>query len=411
MMSTKRAYWIVFIVLSLAGSYVKTSAAEELTKRRPSTMAELSQIKAEGVTAVEVSDYVYGGYQGTFESPPGSDLNPRRAFIILWRDFPFRFVFSHEGSYCPWFELPSGAAASYQFFEGNEGWAELFNKWGRQERNSFVDVIESGPDRVWVRWTYLGLNIESGEAGYRAVEDFWAFPNGLILRRQTYESLKPGQAVGYAREPIELIGLAPAGKFWFDVLKKDPTSGENHALAVLDVFSERRYDVFWKHKPGTLWDSDHRRSGAPWKELDDSEGVVLALPLREGTPFCVFGDASGFGHEWTRIKEHSNKDTGGIGWVSKCWNHWPIGWLNSQGHEVDQQTANVYPNHFSPAGMDFFALSNQQSERGVYYSLLGVGTADLQVIRSVAHAWLSRSKGPVSNPATVAGLGSTSRSP
>ena len=90
--------------------------------------------------------------------------NPRRAFVIFWKDFSYRFVFSHEGSYCPWFELASGAGLSYQFFEGNSGWAELFNNWGRKERNSFIDVLESGPDRVWVRWTYFGVNLAKGFA-------------------------------------------------------------------------------------------------------------------------------------------------------------------------------------------------------------------------------------------------------
>ena len=135
--------------------------------------------------------------------------------------------------------------------------------------------------------------------------------------------------VGYAREPIELIGLCPVGQRWFDVLSKEPASGESHALAVLDAFSDKRYDVFWKRKPATLLDANHRRTGAAWKDLDDARGVALILPMKDGAPFCVFGDASGFRHDYTRIKEHSNKDTGGIGWVSSAWDHWPIGWLNS----------------------------------------------------------------------------------
>src|SRR5215207_6801449 len=107
----------------------------------PVTMSELDGLKTEGVSVREVSDYVYGNYRGDFKSPPHADLNPKKAFVIFWRDFSYRFVFSHEASYCPWFELPSGAAVSFQFFEGNKGWAELFNDPGRKERNSFVDII------------------------------------------------------------------------------------------------------------------------------------------------------------------------------------------------------------------------------------------------------------------------------
>ena len=149
----------------------------QLTRPAPITMAELAKCKTDDVAVVEVSDYVFGNYRGKFVSPPSADLNPKKAFIIVWKDFPFRFVFSHEASYCPWFELPGGAGVSYQFFEGNLGWAELFNQWGRQEQNSFVDIVEPGPHRVWVRWTYFGVNVDTGQRAYRATEDFWAYPN------------------------------------------------------------------------------------------------------------------------------------------------------------------------------------------------------------------------------------------
>ncbi|MDQ3439173.1 MAG: hypothetical protein M3478_02345, partial [Planctomycetota bacterium] len=69
------------------------------------TMAELAKLKAPGVWVHEISDYVFGNYAGTFTSPPQADGNPRKAFVVTWHDRPYRFVFSHEGSYCPWFEF------------------------------------------------------------------------------------------------------------------------------------------------------------------------------------------------------------------------------------------------------------------------------------------------------------------
>jgi hypothetical protein len=357
-----------------------------------------SPVRAQ-VVAREVDDYVYGNYAGDFPSPPHADGSPRRAVIISWEELPFRFVFSHEASYCPWFELPSGAAVCYQFFEGNDGWAELFNQHGRMEKNSFVELLERGPRRVHVRWTYFGVNQQTGERAYKAVEDFDALPNGLVLRRQSYQSLLPGKHHGYAREPIELIGLCPVGKLWKDVLQAD---GERrHALAVLDPFSGRRHDVWWTPKPGTLVDADRDRSGAAWKHIDDAAGVVLAIPMRGGTPFVVFGAASGFDPPITRIKEHSFPDTGGLNWGATSWDHWPIGWLNSQAHPVDEDSLRTYPNHFAPAGMDLFALPNEQVERAVYWSLCGVG-AELEPVRSLARKWLE-SNTP-SDPDVVAKL-------
>jgi hypothetical protein len=377
--------------------------AQAIVTLTPRTMSDLAAKPSQPVVITEVSDYVFGGYAGAFPSPPHADLNPKRAFVIQWRDRPGRCVFAHEASYCPFFELPSGAGLCYQFFEGNDGFAELFNDRGRREENSFIDVLEAGPQRVRVRWTYFGVNMESGQRAYRGMEEFTAFPNGLILRRQSYESLMPDDHRGYAREPIEMIGLCPVGKLWRDVLRRADKSEERHSICMMDAFSDKRYDGYWTPKAGTVFDSTRRRAGAPWKALDDAAGVALVLPLADGLPFCVFGDASGFGHSFTRLKDHSFPDTGGMDWGSTSWDHWPIGWLNSQAHPVDSESLKKYPNHFSPMGMDFFALSDRESARGIYYSLLGVGE-DFEPIRTVARQWLDLGADKVADSDAIARL-------
>ena len=124
------------------------------------SMAELAKRSTDGVSALEVSDYAPGHYTGKLSpSPPHADMNPRKAVVVFWKDRAERFVFSHEASYCPILELPSGAAMCNQFFEGNMGNAELFNSMGRKEKNSFVDIVQSGPRRVWVRWNYSAVNM------------------------------------------------------------------------------------------------------------------------------------------------------------------------------------------------------------------------------------------------------------
>ncbi|HEV7904994.1 MAG TPA: hypothetical protein VGO96_14230 [Pyrinomonadaceae bacterium] len=359
---------------------------------KPLTMAQLKTATTSGVSVAEVSDYVYGGYTGALPSPPHADINPRKAYVIYWKDFKYRFVFSHEASYCPWFELPSGAAVSYQMFEGNEGWAELFNEQGRRERNSFVDVIERGEGgRVWVRWTYFGVNMTSGAAAYRAVEDFWAYPNGLILRRQRYQTLMPGDPRGYAREPIELIVLAPVGKLWYDVLAADAATGESRAFTGVDAFTPARVDIYWKRKddPKKIFAGTSRRTGSPWKEIDDARGFAGIIPLRDGSPFFVIGDASGFPREGTRLKEHSDrKGTGGWGWGTLTWDHWPVGWLNSQAHDADAESFKRYPSHFAPFGLDLWSMPNETTEGRDFYSLIGVGGQNVEAIRALAKSWL-----------------------
>jgi hypothetical protein len=381
----------------------QVASGSSFRRAAPVTVSELKSMKTAGVSVAEVTDYVFGNYQGEFKSPPHADINPKKAFVIYWRDFPYRFVFSHEASYCPWFELPSGVALSYQFFEGNDGWAELFNNYGRKERNSFVEVIESGPRRVWVRWTYTGVNMESGAAAFRGTEDFWAFPNGLVLRRQSYESLMPDDTRGYAREPIELIAMSPVGKLWFDVLEREPKTGESHAFVGLDAFSHARADIYWTRqpKPNKPFTSTSRRTGSPWKELDDARGFTGLIPFQDGSPFFVIGDASGFPSETTRLTEHSDKATGGWGWRSLTWDHWPVGWLNSQAHDTDDESYKKYPSHFAPFGLDLWSMPNEATERRDFYSLMGVGGRDVEAVRRLARAWLNKDP---RDPASAASL-------
>jgi len=179
-------------------------------KPAPIKMAEFGARTAPGVSAVEVSDYAPGGYRGELKpSPSHADMNPGKAIIVTWKEKPHRFVFSHEASYDPWMELPNGVGLCNQFFEGNLGDAELMNKMGRKEKNSFVDVIQSGPQRVWVRWTYFAVNMnDDTKPRLRGMEDYFAYPNGLILRRLNYDSLMPQEVVGYSTQPIELFGVA-----------------------------------------------------------------------------------------------------------------------------------------------------------------------------------------------------------
>ncbi|MEO7298779.1 MAG: hypothetical protein ABI042_09410, partial [Verrucomicrobiota bacterium] len=198
--------------------------------------------------------------------------------------------------------------------------------------------------------------------------------------------------------------MCPKGKLWFDVLQPVPATGEHHALAALDVFSTNRYDVFWKHQTNTLYFSTPRRTGCDWKNLNESHGKVLVSTLREGAVFCVLGDAGGFGHEFTHIVDHSYTDTGGIGWISRCWDHWPIGWLNSQAHEVNADSLQKYPNHFSPSGMNVFGLKNDEAEKRVFYSLIGVGGNDLEPIREVARQWLTSGEKKISDLKYIARL-------
>ena len=72
----------------------------------------------------------------------------------------------------------------------------------------------------------------------------------------------------------------------------------------------------------------------------------MVMPFKEGFLFTILGASSGFPSEKSQIVDHSFNDTGGWGWGSARWDHWPVGWLNSQTH--DYKPGSPYPYSFGP---------------------------------------------------------------
>jgi len=371
-------------------------------KAAPASIADWAQRKVWGVSAAEVRDYVPKGFQGELRpSPPHADLNPNHAVIVSWEHGSHRLVFWHEASYDPWMELPNGVALCNQFFEGNNGWAELFNNNGRKERNSFVTIIQSGPERVWVRWDYFCVNKDDdSRPALHGVEDYIAYANGLVWRRLTYSTIMADRPEGYSWQPIDFFALAPPGTTWSDLFAKDHEHGDYHVAAALDAYSDLRYDIYWGD------DRRPRRRGDKQALLDisHSSGFALVMPFTAGCLFTIMGPSSGFPSEKSQIVDHSFNDTGGWGWGAKRWDHWPIGWVNAQEHEYRQGSA--YPYHFSPfshyivnrplvdAHRDYPIEArnmelNQWTERHVFYTLTGV-SKDLESIRLLGRHWLDQ---------------------
>jgi len=374
-------------------------------KPEPVTMAELAGQTTPGVSAVEVNDYAPGHYTGALApSPPHADGNAKKAVVVFWKDHPHRFVFSHEASYCPLLELPNGAAMCNQFFESNMGDAELFNNMGRKERNSFVDVVQSGPRRVWVRWNYFAVNMKDDtQPRLRGTEDYFAYPNGLVLRRMTYESLMPDHTFGYSQQPVELFGVAPVGKLIQDLFSRDAEQGDYLTLAALDVYSDRRYDIYWGEKGEVRRRGDDPTLAA----ISRSPGRALVLPFCDKLLFAVLGDASGFPAEKSALVDHCTPGVkSGCEWGQGLWDHWPIGWLNSQTSNWKPGSPYAYSfgsigQFFVPDGKgyesfvkDYTAYSedmelNRWTAHGVFYVLLGTA-GDWDEVRRIGRSWLDQ---------------------
>ena len=385
--------------------------------RAPLSMAELAKCTTAGVSAVEVKDYVCGKYRGELKpSPPHADLNPKKAVVVFWKDRPERVVFNHEASYCPWLELTNGSGMANQFFEGNLGDAELLNNPGRKEKNSFVDVIQSGPERVWVRWHYFCVNMtDDSQPRLRGTEDYIAYPNGLVLRRMKYESLMPDKVVGYSTQPVELFGVAPVGASLAGLFPRDAEHGDYHALSAIDVYADRRYDIYWSEQGKVRRRGDDRTLAA----ISRSPGYALVMPFKEKLLFAAFGTSSGFVPEKSQLIDHCTPGAeGGISWGTGLWDHWPIGWLNSQ--TSFWKPSSPYPYSFGSIGhflvpenkrirtwQDYTVYCNDMTHnrwtaQRVFYVLLG-SARQFDEVRAIARKWLD--KGPAcARPESIADL-------
>jgi len=342
-------------------------------------------------------------------------MNPNDSIIISWRGKPHKVVFCHEASYDPWMELPNGACLCNQFFEGNNGYAELFNNNGRKTRNSFVNIVQAGPERAWVRWNYFCVNKDDdSHPALRGTEDYIAYPNGLMWRRLTYETMMPGDPNGYSWQPIDFFAAAPNGAEWRDLFPRDAAHNDYHVGAVLDAFSPKRYDVFWDDN------GKARRVGdaALLLEISHSRGLAMVMPFKEGYLFTILGAASGFPSEKSQVVDHSFNDTGGWGWGAARWDHWPVGWLNSQENDY-KPGVSKYPYSFGPfshyivnqplkdGARDYRREANDMdlnrwTERHVYYTLTGMAH-DMASIRRLARHWLEQ-ESACTIPESIEGL-------
>jgi hypothetical protein len=393
-------------------------------KPLPIKMAEFEARSKPGVSATEVCDYAPVGYHGELKpSPPHADMNPNHAVILTWQGKPHRVVFGHEASYDPWMQLPNGLGLCNQFFEGNNGYAELFNNNGRKTRNSFVNIVQSGPERVWVRWNYFCVNKDDdSHPVLRGTEDYVAYPNGLMWRRLTYETMLPDKPEGYSWQPIDYFAVAPNGSEWADLFARDAEHKDFNVATALDAFSDKKYELFWDEK------GKPRRNGTAelLLEISHARGLAMVMPSKEGCLFTILGNDSGFPSEKSQVVDHSHNDTGGWGWGAARWDHWPVGWLNSQTNDY-KAGASKYPYHFGPfshyvvnkpmknvAGLDFQDPAsdfhretydmelNRWSERHVFYTLTGVGQS-VESVRKLARRWLEKGH-DCAKPESIAAL-------
>ena len=225
-----------------------------------------------------------------------------------------------------------------------------------------------------------------------------------------------GEFVGYSTQPVELFGVLPAGLVWRICLRVTLRMATAMSFPRSTSTAIWRYDIYWDEKGEVRRRGDDATLVGIWQ----SPGCALVIPFREKLLFAVLGPASGFTPKNNRLVDHCTPDAeGGAGWGEGIWDHWPIGWMNSQaaywkagialrllvwidrpvscsGWQAAQSFSRDYCEYCKD--MDF----NRWTERHVFYVLLG-SAGDWDSIRRIGRSWLDQG-GDCARPESIANL-------
>ena len=148
--------------------------------------------------------------------------DPKRDDVVVFFPNGARFVFWRGSSYCPFWAGPYNTGFCYE-------WAEIFTGHGisnpndcieplqdKELRYGRVEIIESTPARVHVRWSYQSCDLDYKVGGCFAVEDFFFYPDGFGTRVMTLTAYP-----GFTCETGEFIVFTPQSGYPFDLLPEN----------------------------------------------------------------------------------------------------------------------------------------------------------------------------------------------
>ena len=158
--------------------------------------------------------------------------------VVVWLPNGGRFVFWRGSSYIPFWAGLHNTAACFE-------WAEIISQpqgavdcveplMDKELRYSRVEIVESTPARVHVRWSYQSTDFNYKVWGDEAIEDYYFYPDGFGTR---VVSLKADPKNDY--ELSEFIILSPQGAYPFEVLPDDPVDACSTSTAALIISGSR----------------------------------------------------------------------------------------------------------------------------------------------------------------------------
>ncbi|WP_165248967.1 hypothetical protein [Paludisphaera soli] len=235
-----------------------------------------------------------------------------------------RFVFWRGSSYIPFWAGRFNSGACYE-------WAEVMTRqpeavdcveplMDKELRYGRVEILESTPARVRVRWTYQSTDLNYKVWGDQAVEEYTFYPDGFGTR---VVDLKTDAATEY--ELCELILLTPQGAYPFDVLPENLVD----AIALDGDRRSYRFPI--------RGEADQPTGGEPPAiyrlrlNRNEEQAAICFNPGDRAFPPVVFGPFEDQGQT-----------------VTPCYwgSHWPLARGNATGSKIDDRIA-ISPCHNS----------------------------------------------------------------
>jgi hypothetical protein len=255
---------------------------------------------------------------GTFSTMPyEKGWSPDLRDVVVWLPNGARFVFWRGSSYIPFWAGKHNTGACYE-------WAEIISQpsgavdcveplMDKELRYSRVEIVESTPARVHVRWTYQSTDFNYKVWGDAAVEDYYFYPDGFGTR---VVNLKSDPKNDY--ELSEFIILTPQGTFPLDVLPDEPVDA---------LFLDGRKHTFLFPNPVGKPTNVPEPGGIPAiyrlrLRKDEELAAVYFNPNETKLPPVVFAPFF---------------DRGEM--VTPCYwgSHWPLARGNSTGRTIDDR--------------------------------------------------------------------------
>lgn len=263
------------------------------------------------------------GADGKFSSLNYAEAwDPKFQDVVVALPNGSRFVFWRGSSYIPFWAGRYNTGFCYEWAEceppkdAHDCVEPLMDK---ELRYSRVQIIESTPARVHVRWNYQSCDFDYRVWGDSVVEDYYFYPDGFGTRVLTLQS---DPKANY--ELNELILLTSQGTYPLDVLPPN-------LVDILFVDGQKRELTFPFHASDQTEKMKPRDMPAVYRvrlHKDDPMAAIYFSPFEKSLPETVYGHFADQGQIVTPVY-----------WGS----HWPLARGNTTGGAIDDRV------QFTPA--------------------------------------------------------------